>query len=311
MKGYVPRRIEGYRILRSDGKPNFTNRVYRVEKDMELLARRPPITATSTTPVIDALEKMYKHNVRSLIITHSSNLYEGVLLVEHLIDYLGGGELHDIVINRLDNDFHKAMNEPIKTIMDRDYMYVYTDYKLPEVISTMVENDLSLVPVLRKDKTLYGVISEHDIVNLLAEKRTGVRAREIMSTNIVTVESMDPLITAFNVMVRTKLRRVFVKNEVGQIVGVINANKIIEYFGSHQAYKNIRKGYLEDALSIPIKELMGYNVIRVGPDEDMGDVASKMLIENVGAVIVSEDDKDIGMITEHDVFFVLAVPLER
>ncbi len=303
------RRIEGYRFLRSDGKPNYTNRVYRVEKDMELLATRPPVVAQPTTPIIEAIERMYEKDVRSLVVVTGSEFYDGMLLAEHIISYLGGGELHDIVVNRYDDDIYKSMNEQLKAIMEREYPHALTTDSLPNVITLMFDKDLSLLPVLTRDKRVYGVISEHDIVELLSEKHTGVKAEEIMSSSIVSVESMDPLLSALRVMSRTGLRRVFVRNEAGQIIGVINARMIIEYYGSHKAYNYVKKGFLTETVSIPVRDLMRYHVVRVDPKDDLGEVASKMLSENVGAVIVSSGESDIGMITEHDVFYALAVPI--
>ena len=303
------RGVGGYRFLRSDGKPNYANRVYRVERDMEFLSSHPPITGKSTTPVIEAFEKMYEKNVRSLIITGGNEVYEGALLVEHLMSYLGGGEYYNIVLNKYDDDFHKTMNEPVRTIFSRDYAYVNIWYKLPEVISVMVENDLFILPVLRKDRTVYGVISEHDIVSILSEKHTSVKAKEIMSSTIVSVESMDPLLNALRVMCRTGLRRVFVKNEVGQLIGVLNANTIVKYYGSHLAYKYMKKGFLTDTTSIPVKDLMLYRVVRVDSESDIGEISSKMIEEDIGAVIVEDEGEDAGMITEHDIFFALAVAI--
>ncbi len=305
------RRVEGFRSLRSDGKPNFSNRVYRVEKDLEVFATRPPVVITPTSPFIEAMEKMYEKNVRSLIVVEGRGRYRGVLLVENALSYLGGGELYNIVLEKLGSNFHKAMKEPIESIMEKDYPFVFTDCKLPDLISLMVSENLSLVPVLRRDMTVYSVMSEHDIVELIAEKRTGVKAREIMTPNIVTVESSSPLVEALTRMVRAGLRRVFVENEVGQIIGVLTAAMIVRFYGSHVAFKYVKKGYLEDTTSVPIREIGWQRVHAVKPDEDVGDVVVKMLDTNVGAVLVEENDKIIGMITERDVFYALAVPLEE
>ncbi len=307
------RRVEGYRVLRSDGKPNFSNRVYRVEKDLEVLSTRPVVTATPTMPLIEALETMYNKDVRSLVVIDSEERYNGMLLVEHILSFLGGGDLYDIVVNRYNNDFYKSMNIPVSDIMDRDYPLVDTSLSFPELISIMVENDLNIVPVVHKDGKVYGVISEHDIVRLLAEKRTGVKAEDIMSDNIITVDMSASLFEANRTMTRTRVRRVFLNNEANQIIGALTAKKIIEYFGSHEAFKYVKKGFLEDVLSIPVKNLGIFRIYEVSPEDDVGDVASKMLEENIGAVLVRDRKRDsyVGMILEKDVFYALAIPLRE
>ncbi len=302
------RRVEGYRRLRSDGKPNFSNRVYRIEKDLEILAKKPAVTVAQTTPFIEAVEKMYKNRIRSLVVTDGGR-YTGMLLVEDVMSYLGGGELYNLVIERLENDLHKVINEPINSIMERNYPSITMDAKLTDVISLMISECLKIIPVLRRDGRVYGIISEHDIVEMLAEKRTGVKAKEVM-TQIVSIDSEAPLLEALSIMTRTGLRRIFIKNEMGQIIGVFTAAKVIEYYGSHKAFKYVEKGYLEDTTMIELKKIGWQRVHTVNPNDDVGEVVVKILDEDVGVVLVTDDSKPLGMIGEREVFYALATPIK-
>ena len=302
--------VEGFRGLRSNGKPNFSNRVYKVKSDLERIAVRPVVTGTPTMPFIEALKRMYSRGVRSLVITEgSSNKYLGMLLVEHVLSFLGGGELYNLIVNRLHSDFHKSLSTPVHELFDPDYPTISAGVKLAELLAFMIDRDLSIVPIVTRENTVYGVISEHDIVRLLAEKRTGTLARDIMSTHIITVDTRAPLIEAVKVMTRTGLRRVFLRNEVGQIVGVLNADAIVRFFGSNEAHKHVNKGFLEEALSIESRYLGVFRLHSVRPNDDVGMVAAKMLDENLGAVLVEDNGKYVGMIVERDVFYALALPV--
>jgi len=306
-----PRFVEGLRWLRSDGKPNFSNRVYRVESDLERLATRPPQTTSSTTPLLKAIEKMYEKNIRSLVVVEGSGSYEGMLLAEHVVSFLGGGEKYDIVVNNFDNDLYKALNAPISIIYEKEYPRIDTRLKLTQVIQTMIEHGLTILPVVDKDNSVYGVISEHDIVSLLSEKNTGVSSKEVMSSNIVAVESEASLREAMSVMIRTGLRAVFVENEAGQIVGTLSLKSILSLIGSHRVFSHIRRGYVEDFTSIRVKEATRYGTLKANEDADVGDVASEMVDRGLSiALVVGEDETPVGMITEHDVFYALALPLE-
>jgi len=301
--------VEGFRELRSNGKPNFSNRVYRVESDLERIATRPVVTGTPTMPFIEAVKRMYAQGVRNLVITEgSSNRYLGMFLVEHMLSYLGGGELYSLVVNRYQSDFHRSLNTPVGELLDRNYPTISSSARLTELLALMIDRGLNIVPVVTKENTIYGVVSEHDIVRLLAEKHTGLLARDIMSRHIITVDTGAPLIEAIEVMVRTGLRVVFLRNEAGQIVGVLNAGAIVRFFGSNEAFRYVNKGFLEEALSVESRHVGVFKIHSVNPSDDIGVVAAKMLDENLGAVLVEDEGKYTGMIVKRDVFYALALP---
>ncbi|SNR82173.1 CBS domain-containing protein [Desulfurobacterium atlanticum] len=52
---------------------------------------------------------------------------------------------------------------------------------------------------------------------------------------------------------------------------------------------------------MPIKEIMVRNVVTAFPDETLESVVKKLYSKNVGCVVIVEDDKPIGIITDRDV----------
>ena len=305
-----PRFIEGIRWLRSDGKPNFSNRVYRVESDLERLSIRPVYTTSPTAPLLNAVEKMYTANIRSLVVVSGSNRYEGMLLAEHVIDLLGGGEKYDMVINSFDNDFYKVIKAPVSIVFDKNYPYLDKKLRLTDALQTMIENGINVVPVVDDDHYVYGIISEHDIVALLAGKRTGALVRDIANPSVPTIESEASLREAMRLMNRTGLRAIFVRNEIGQIVGTIRGKDIIASLGSHKAFSFIKKGYIDDFTSEPVKEFSRFNALKVREYEDVGNAASLLIENDTPVALVVDDSEDVkGMLTEHDLFYALSFPL--
>lgn len=303
----LPRRFEKYRWLRSDGKPEFSSRVYRVEGDLERLAKRPAITISQISPVREALERMNTHRVRSLVVT-SGKKFDGLLLAENIIDYLGGGELYNIALNKYEGNFFHSLEEPIKSLVGSKNLYAYVDSKLSEIVEIMLDNKASIVPILFKDETIYGIISEHDIVELLMEKRTGVKVEEITS-QIISISTLDPLQEAMRRMVSLGIRQIFLRNETEQIIGSLDLKRIIKYFASSEAYRWVKKGYLTEANSIPASSLASFNILRITSSLDVGEVAKELLNAGVSSALVTKDSEDIGMVTEHDIFYALALPI--
>ncbi|MEM0179574.1 MAG: CBS domain-containing protein [Fervidicoccaceae archaeon] len=302
------RKYDWHRWLRSDGQPGFSSRIYRVEGDMERLAKRPVITISQSSPVKEALERMHLNRVRSLIVS-KGEAYEGILLAENLIDYLGGGDLYNLAINRYEGIFYRAIDEPIKSIMSKQAVFAYTTSRLSDVVTKMMENNISIIPILNRDGKIYGIISEHDVVKLLVEKRTGVTAEEI-SSQIISVGTYEPILEAMKKMVSLGLRQIFVRNEADQIVGSISIKRLIDFFATSEVYNWVKKGYLTEANSAQVKDLASYSITRIPHSLDVGEAAREMLNYQVSSAVVVKDSEDFGMITEHDVFYALALPLK-
>ena len=57
---------------------------------------------------------------------------------------------------------------------------------------------------------------------------------------------------------------------------------------------------IEKNVNLPAKELMNPNVVSVGPDATLKEVSELMDIQKIGSVVVMEDDKAVGIVTERD-----------
>jgi len=301
-------RFDKHRWLRSDGKPEFSSKLYRIEGDLERLAKRPALTIPHSSPVKEALERMNTHKVRSLVAT-SGDKYQGLLLAENILDYLGGGDSYNIVINRYEGNFFSCLEEPVKSLISPSMPSALISSKLSEVVEIMVREGASIVPILNKDGTVYGVISEHDIVELLIEKRTGVTAGEI-SSQIISVNTFDPILEAMRKMASLGVRQIFVRNEAEQIVGTIDIKRLIAYFGSSEVYRWVKKGYVTEANSASVGTLASYNLVRIPASMDVGEAARIMFDSGSSSALVLQDSEEVGMITEHDIFYALALPLK-
>lgn len=308
----APRRPEGIRWLRSDGRPNFSSRLYRREGELKILATRPVIYVAPTTPIGEALEIMAKHNVRALPVAQPSDrVLHGLLKLLNIVSYLGGGELYNIVLNRYSGSIYKAMEEPVESIMDRNPLVASTLDKLTTVLERMVIEGVGVVVVTDPENRLYGILTEHDIVRRLAEKKVGVRVSEVMARNVVTIDVEASLRDAAERMVKYRFRRLPAVDPAGDVKGMLTAKDIVRFFGSHQAYVHLTKGLLEEAMSIPVYEVMNPVFYTVSPDTDVGDAATLMMEKGVSSLLVVRSGRLKGIVTERDVLFALAANRPR
>jgi len=305
---FAPRRPEGIRWLRSDGKPNFSDRIHRREGDAKLLATRPVYTTTRTETILEALEKMTKYNVRVLPVVNPANQkLEGVVTTMDFVNYLGGGDYHNIVVNRHGGELFSALRrEHIESIMNPNPFFVTVADKLRTIIEKMVVNNVGVLPVVFDDGTIWGIITEHDLVRHLAEKIVGKRVKDVMTENVIYIPSSAALRDALKTMIKYRVRRLPIVEGEGHVWGMITAKDVVRFFGSHDVFRYATTNRFEEVLNIPVKVVGAPVYYTIEPKADIGKAATLMIEKNVSSLLVVENGKLIGIITERDILYGLA-----
>lgn len=304
-KGAGPIRPEGIRYLRADGTPNWEQWREIKEGDAKRLASSPAITISTSGNILEAAEAIAKHKVRGLpVVKAGSEEIAGVVTALDLVNYLGGGEYYKIVELRHKRNIYSALrDENIMSIANPTPTVGYVTDKLSDIVNLMILSGHGFIPILWPDNTVYGVITEHDIVKHLAGTFTGVKVGEVATKSIVSVEIEATIKDAARIMVSQGFRRLPVVDPVeGIIKGMITAKDIVSYFGSHEAFKHITTTDIEEALKTPVYELMQPGIYTIRFDVDVGQAASHMIEMNVNALlVVDENDQIIGIVTERDI----------
>jgi len=57
---------------------------------------------------------------------------------------------------------------------------------------------------------------------------------------------------------------------------------------------------IEESANLPAKEIMNPNVVSVGPNETLREISELMYKQKIGSVVVIDNDKAVGIITERD-----------
>ncbi len=301
------RRPEGIRWLRSDGKPNLSDRIWKSEGEAKIIARRPVYTVTRTTTILGALEEMTRLNVRALLVTPPSKpLLEGIVTVMDMVNYLGGGELYNIVVRRHGGNIYSALlREHVASVMNPNPVTVSVSDRIATIIEKMVLNNVGVLPVVYPDGSIWGIITEHDLVKELMEKKVGRKVSEVMTENVITIEASATLHDALKTMVKYGVRRLpIVEND--SIWGMVTAKDVVRFFGSHDVFRYISSDRVEEALAAPVKVVGTPTYYTIEPDADVGDAATMMMEKGVSSLLVVKDGRLVGIITERDVLYALA-----
>lgn len=116
----------------------------------------------------------------------------------------------------------------VEELMDKRIEFVDPDLSVLEVIEKIVNKRISFVVVKPRDKE-YGVITLRDIVYRCLAKGMDperVKAYEIASKPLITVEAGTNLIEVISLMEKSKISNVFVR-EGEKVAGVVSLMDVL------------------------------------------------------------------------------------
>jgi len=114
--------------------------------------------------------------------------------------------------------------------------------------------------------------------------------RNRMSRPVVTVRQDADFQKALALMQEKKLRRLPVVDDDGHLVGIVVERDLLV----------AAMRYLQSR--VEVGDVMTRNVVTVGADTDLNEVARTMLERKIGGLPVVEHGQLVGIITESDIF---------
>ena len=142
-------------------------------------------------------------------------------------------------------------------IMKREFVTITPDKTVKELVDVLTEHDLSGVPVVDDTGTLVGIVTEGDIVAEDAElhfphyiqfldsviylesmskfedrlrKAMAVSVADLMTDEVFTVKSSDPVGRVATIMSKHKIGQVPVVDD-GRLVGIVTRHEVIGSLG--------------------------------------------------------------------------------
>lgn len=303
VKVYVYRRIrERNRWLRSDGTPNFNDRIHKKPSELQPVIMRDVPVASEQTPILKVTELMYESGYRMIPILSSKDLVSGVVTGMDIIDYLGGGPRYNIILSRNLNSLYDVLNVPVNNVMRNNPITVSTDMTLPQLLEVMIKYGIGAVPVTDKGGKYVGLITERSLIKYLTGKVTGVLVKDVMTENVIYVTTDASLGKAMKTMINTGVRRLPVVKD-GIVAGMLSCKDITGFIGSHKVFTTLKRKTIDELLSLPVSDVMRTDVLTISPDADIGEAASIMSVKKVGSLLVIQEGKLKGIITARDILY--------
>ena len=116
-----------------------------------------------------------------------------------------------------------------ETVMKTDVLTVRKDTSIYEAIRTMVDKNITGLPVVDDDMRLVGIITEKDVLDLLYNFKDGPgTVEEYMTTEVVSFDRQDDLVDIAESFMQNHFRRVPVVSD-GKVAGIISKRDVIAY----------------------------------------------------------------------------------
>ena len=125
-----------------------------------------------------------------------------------------------------------------KDIMEKDVITVKRDTPIQEAIKMLVDNRITGLPVVDDDMTLVGIISEKDVLRILANmdllmmlddiKKSDATVEDFMTKEVVSFEQYDTLADVCDCLIKKNFRRVPILSD-GEVVGIISRRDLVQY----------------------------------------------------------------------------------
>jgi CBS domain-containing protein len=116
-----------------------------------------------------------------------------------------------------------SMGKQVAEVMTETLRTIDADESVAYAAKMMRDEDVGLAPIVEGER-LVGTLTDRDIaVRVVAEGRDpeATKAREVASTDIVTVEPTQDLDEALRLMAQHQVRRIPVVENGGRLVGIV------------------------------------------------------------------------------------------
>ena len=263
------------------------------------------IVITPRTSLLDARAILLKHRISRLIVSDKDKPV-GMLTEKDLVK----------AIYRI--DAKPLESTRVSDIMSKDLITVQEGATLYDCAKLMLDNKISSVIVLKKDKRLSGIITKTDLASVfLTQSVEPLKVSKIMTRDVITVKPADSLLYVESVLVNNKISRVVVERN-RRPVGIITHRDFIpakmplwlKQFGDPSEVEDYRmsanqneyrSNQLSYLLTFIAADIMTANPITVDVTDDVSKVSLLMIRHGISGVPVVRGKLLVGIVTKTDI----------
>ena len=293
------------RLLKMPGKHDrgpidFKTRIAEHEGEIMAIATRDVVVAHQTTTIIQAVEIMTREGFRRLpIVDAGTHRLRGIVTGSDIIDLMGGGDKYNLVQVKHGGNFLAAVNEELREIMTEHPVTMPVTGSITDAVDIIVNRKIGGIPITDNDGELKGIVTERDVMMVLATEHSRYRVEDIMTSSIRVTTPDTPISKVCEKMVKCRFRRLPVVTD-DVLCGIVTATDIMRYLGEGKAFEHLTTGDAAEVMATPVRLLLSGELYTTTPYKNIHEVALEMLRRQVGALPVIEDSHLVGLVTEYD-----------
>lgn len=271
------------------------------------IATTDVVSVPPTMTIIEGLSKMSAHNFRRLPLTDAgTKKLLGIVTVTDVIDLMGGGNRFNLVANKHKGNLLSVFNDEIRTIATETVDGLSPSASIRDAAEKLIATGHGSFPIVNDDNTLAGIVTEYDIMKVLASEKSDKMVCDVMTKNPQVVTPDVPICKVTRLMVTHGFRRLPVVKD-NLLIGIVTATDIMKYLGGGKVFADMEQGKADEILMIPVREIMTAADIKTVTSTTTLMDAAKMMIEyGIGAFPVLDGDELNGIVTEFDLVKALA-----
>ena len=259
------------------------------------------ISVPPTMSIIEGIQMMSRHNFRRLPITDpGTKKMIGIVTITDVIDMMGGGNRYNLIAIKHKGNLLAALNENLREIATENVTGFSLSTTIKEAATILLKTGHGGFPIMNPDNTLAGIVTEYDLIRMLAGIESDLVVEDIMTASTTNVSPEIPLSHVTKQIVEHGYRRLPVVKD-GILLGMITATDIMGYIGKGRVFSEMKTGTVDEILNLPVRDVMTTEDLRtVTSDMPVNDVAKEMLNRGIGAFPVMTGKKVNGIVTDYD-----------
>ncbi|HEV7665537.1 MAG TPA: CBS domain-containing protein [Chloroflexota bacterium] len=127
-----------------------------------------------------------------------------------------------LLLERIEELDERAIPVTALDIMTPDPITFQPEMSVHDAAAALAEHRISGAPVVSKEGSIAGIVSEYDLI-----ARTGATVRDVMTRDVVSVKDTSPLDGVRALLVMQRLKRVPVVNSENRLVGLISRADLV------------------------------------------------------------------------------------
>jgi CBS domain-containing protein len=296
---------QGDRLLKMQGKldrgpVDFKTHIAEQEGEILAIATRDVISIPPTRTILAAVETMTKCCFRRLPVTDpGTKKIRGIITSGDVINLMGGGDKYKLVQVRHGGNLIATLNESVRTIMTQQLITLPHTARIADAVDMIITKKIGGLPLVDNDDVLVGIVTERDVLRVLASERSPLNVEDVMSSSLRVTSPDCPVSDVTRDMTKYRFRRFpIVSDDV--LYGIITATDLMKYLGSKEVFSRLTTGDISEVMGLPVRALIAGDLFTTGPTICVNEAAREMLEKNIGSLPVIEDSRLIGLVTEFD-----------